>query len=105
MQQRNAAPDVRFPGPERIAAIRLESRLLALEFWVMRKSGWTPSIVPESRDRTVYIVADDLGQTRRIWAEADFEATDLEAVIQDLLTGQYRNPLRVIGFNTAPGLS
>ena len=27
--------------------------------------------------------------------------TDLETVIQDLLTGQYTNPIRVIAFNTA----
>lgn len=33
-------------------------------------------------------------------AEADVEDTDLEAVIFDLLEGQYKNPLRVVGFNT-----
>jgi hypothetical protein len=27
-------------------------------------------------------------------------ATDLETVIQDLLSGQYKNPIRVIAFNT-----
>jgi hypothetical protein len=29
--------------------------------------------------------------------------TDLEAVITDLLEGQYLSPLRVVGFNTAEG--
>jgi hypothetical protein len=29
------------------------------------------------------------------------EATDLEAVIVDMLDGQYKNPVRVVGFNTA----
>jgi hypothetical protein len=38
-----------------------------------------------------------------IWPETDLERTDLETVIQDLLEGQYKNPLRVIGFNTAEG--
>jgi hypothetical protein len=33
--------------------------------------------------------------------EADYETTDLETVIQDLLTGQYRDPIRVVAFNTA----
>ena len=33
--------------------------------------------------------------------EADYEATDLETVIQDMLSGQYTNPIRVIAFNTA----
>lgn len=63
----------------------------------MRKSGWTPSIVPNGN---VYLVADDFGKPGRAWAEADYEATDLEVVIQDLLTGQYSNPIRVIAFNT-----
>ena len=33
--------------------------------------------------------------------EADYETTDLETVIQDLLTGQYGSPIRVVAFNTA----
>jgi hypothetical protein len=67
----------------------------------MRKSGWTPSIVPDDRHQTVYLVADDFGKVGCAWREADYEATDLETVIQDLLTGQYSNPFRVIAFNTA----
>jgi uncharacterized membrane protein len=67
----------------------------------MRRSNWTPSIVPRGDDQNVYIVADDLGRTGRIWAEADFERTDLEAVVLDLLQGQYKNPIRIVAFNTA----
>src|SRR4051812_3573356 len=67
----------------------------------MRKSSWTPSIVPNDTDQTVYLVADDFEKLGRAWVEADYETTDLETVIQDLLTGQYRNPIRVIAFNTA----
>jgi hypothetical protein len=52
-------------------------------------------------DQTVYLVASDFGQHGRAWAEADYETTDLETVIQDLLTGQYSNPIRVVAFNTA----
>ena len=66
----------------------------------MRKSSWTPSIVPNGDDQTVYLVANDYGKAGRAWAEADYEATDLKRVIQDLLTGQYSNPVRVIAFNT-----
>ena len=33
------------------------------------------------------------------------EATDLETVVQYLLSGQYKNPVRVISFNTAEGWS
>ena len=67
----------------------------------MRRSDWTPSIVPNDNDQTVYLVADDFGRLGRAWREADYEATDLETVIQDLLTGQYSNPIRVVAFNTA----
>jgi hypothetical protein len=44
---------------------------------------------------------DDLGRLGRIWPEADAEATDLETVITDLLSGQYRGPVRVVAFNRA----
>jgi hypothetical protein len=67
----------------------------------MRSSNWTPSIVPAGNDQTVYLVADDFGKLGRAWGETDFEATDLETVIQDLLTGQYQSPIRVVAFNTA----
>lgn len=66
----------------------------------MRSSGWTPSIVPSSDDHTVYLVKDDLGRLGAIWREADAETTDFETVITDLLTGQYKDPVRVIAFNT-----
>ena len=62
----------------------------------MRKSNWTPSIVPSDEDETVYLVAEDFGKLGRAWREADYEETDLETVIQDLLTGQYNNPIRVV---------
>ena len=57
----------------------------------MRKSNWTPSIVPSGDDQTVYLVAEDFGRLGRAWREADYETTDLETVIQDLLSGQYNN--------------
>ena len=67
--------------------------------------NWTPSIVPNGEDQTVYLVADDLGQIGRIWPEADFETTDLETVTSCLLTGQYKSPIRVVAFNIAEGWS
>ena len=66
----------------------------------MHHPGWTPSIVPTASPDSVYLVADDFGQIGRAWREADYEATDLETVIQDLLSGQYNNPIRVVAFNT-----
>ena len=68
----------------------------------MRRSGhWMPSIVPNGDDQNVYLIVDDFGRNGRAWREADIEATDLETVILDLLEGQYRNPVRVVAFNTA----
>ncbi len=67
----------------------------------MTGSNWTPSIVPNEGDQTVYLVAEDFGKPGRAWREADYEATDLETVVQDLLNGEYRNPIRVVAFNTA----
>jgi hypothetical protein len=60
----------------------------------------TPSIVPGDNDQTVYLVADDFGKIGRAWREADHEATDLETVIQELLSGEYTNPIRIVPFNT-----
>src|SRR5258705_12241812 len=67
----------------------------------MRKSNWTPSIVPNDNDRDVYLVVDDFGRNGRAWREADGDATSRETVILDLLEGQYKNPIRIVAFNTA----
>ena len=66
----------------------------------MRKSHWTPSIIPNDNE-TAYLVAEDFGKLGRAWREAEYETTDLETVIQDLLCGQYNNPFRVVAFNTS----
>jgi hypothetical protein len=62
---------------------------------------WTPSIVPTSDDQNVYIVVDDFGRNGRSYRETDVEQADLETTIFDLMAGQYRNPIRVVAFNTA----
>jgi hypothetical protein len=40
-----------------------------------------------------------------VYREADVETADLETVIVDLLSGEYKNPDRVVAFNTAEGWS
>jgi hypothetical protein len=64
----------------------------------------SPSIVP-GIDRDVYLVLDDFGRIGWSWRETHVEETDFETVIIDLLEGQFSNPVRVIGFNTAEGWS
>jgi hypothetical protein len=67
----------------------------------MRRSNWTPSIVPAVDDQDVYLGVDDFGRRGQAYPETDVEATDLESVVVDLLEGQYKNPVRVVAFNTA----
>jgi hypothetical protein len=51
------------------------------------------------------LVVDDLGRLGRVWREADYEATDFETVVTDLLEGQYKNPIGIFAFNAAEGWS
>ena len=67
----------------------------------MRRSSWTPSIVPDDDDQNVYLVLDDFGRRGRAYRETDVERADLEAVIMDMLEGHLQNPVRVVGFNAA----
>lgn len=66
----------------------------------MSHSRWTPSIIPAD-EPAAYLVGDDFGRAGRAWREADMEAADLETVIQDLVAGEYKRPIRVVAFNTA----
>jgi hypothetical protein len=64
----------------------------------------TPSLVPDF-DVTVHIVLDDFGAAGRVYRETDEAAASREDVIDDLLSGQFNSPLRVIALNTAEGWS
>ena len=57
------------------------------------------------RHHDIYLVEDDFGRKGRCWRETDVEDTDLDTLIADMLDGQFKNPVRVIGFNTAEGWS
>jgi hypothetical protein len=69
----------------------------------MRRPNWTPSIVPRGDDHDVYLVVDDLGRFGRVWREADYEATDFETVVTDMLDGLYKNAVGIFAFNTVEG--
>ena len=68
----------------------------------MRRS---PSIVPDSDDRDIYLVLNDYDRLGRAWCETDEERTDRETIITYLMEGQYSNPARIVAFNTAEGWS
>jgi hypothetical protein len=67
----------------------------------MRRSSWTPSIVPNGHDKIVYFLLDDFARPGRAWRETNAEQTDMEAVITDLMAGQYSDPITVVAFNLA----
>jgi hypothetical protein len=53
--------------------------------------------------RTIHTVPDDFGAAGRAYGETDDTRAGLAGVIDDLLTGQFSNPVRVVAFNTAEG--
>ena len=68
----------------------------------MRSPYPTPSIVPDF-DVAVYIVLDDFGKAGRVYCEVGEEEARLPTIVDELFTGHYNNPMRVIAFNTAEG--
>ena len=64
-----------------------------------------PSIVPEDTDRDVYLVLEDFGPLGRVWRETDETESDRATLLQNMLEGQYENPVRIVAFNTAKGWS
>jgi hypothetical protein len=55
-----------------------------------------PPIVPYGADQTIYLVleAGPDSIVRKV------ERTDFETIIADLLSGQFRDPIEVVAFNT-----
>jgi hypothetical protein len=39
------------------------------------------------------------------WRETDADKTDLDTLLADLLEGQFKDPVRIVAFNTAEGWS
>src|SRR5712675_3534162 len=63
--------------------------------------NWTPSIVPTDHDQTIYLVVNNFRHLGTAFTETVVQQADLETVIIDIMSGQYRNPVRVVAFNTA----
>ncbi|MFZ0112007.1 MAG: hypothetical protein WAL01_21285, partial [Pseudolabrys sp.] len=58
---------------------------------------WSPR---EPFDVTVHIVLNDFGPLGRPYVEADETDADEATIVENLLSGQYSHPVRVIAFNT-----
>ncbi|MGA7186169.1 MAG: hypothetical protein WBY67_23195, partial [Pseudolabrys sp.] len=61
---------------------------------------WSPR---EPFDVTVHIVLNDFGPLGRAYVEADETDADEATIVENLLSGQYSHPVRVIAFNTVEG--
>jgi len=66
----------------------------------MQSAGRTASIVPYGADETIYLVVDRCGGRGAADRETEFERTDIETILAELLSGQFNDPVRVIAFNT-----
>ena len=62
--------------------------------------GGSPDTVPFGADRTIYVVVDDCGSSGSGRQERRVEREDFEAVVSELMAGQFRDPVRVVAFNT-----
>jgi len=56
-------------------------------------------------EQTVYLVLDDLGKRGRVWREIDEARANEQAIINNILSGQYERPLRVVAFEIDDGWS
>jgi hypothetical protein len=66
----------------------------------------SPSIVPHGADQDTYLVLDDFGgRLGCSWRETDVDSADRQTLMRDLLAGEYKNPVRIVAFNTTEGWS
>ena len=54
-------------------------------------------------DVTVHIVLNDFGSLGRAYCETDETEADEATIVENILSGQYSCPLRVVALNTAEG--
>jgi hypothetical protein len=62
------------------------------------------SLVPNF-DVIVHLVLDDFGKAGRAYRETDEAQASFESVVDDLITGQFNNPVHIVAFNSAEGWS
>jgi hypothetical protein len=56
-------------------------------------------------DTDVYIVIADFGTNGRSFLETDVTQADRATIVSNMISGEYRDPLRVVAFNTGEGWS
>src|SRR6476646_16643 len=63
----------------------------------------TPLAPREPFDVTVHIVLNDFGPLGRAYVETDEAEADEATIVENIMSGQFSHPLRVVAFNTAEG--
>ena len=65
----------------------------------MPRTGWSPTTIPYRADQTLYLVIDRFSNGS-VYRETEIERTDPETIINDFMTGQFNDLLRVVAINT-----
>lgn len=63
----------------------------------------TPLVPREPFDVIVHMVLNDFGPRGRAYIETDEANADEATIIENILSGQYSHPVRVVAFNTVEG--
>jgi hypothetical protein len=82
-------------------AIKNRAIEIAIVKCVMRNQ--TPLAPREPFDVPVHMVLNDFGPLGRAYAETDEAEADEATIVEDILTGEYSHPVRVIAFNAVEG--
>ena len=70
----------------------------------MSSRDHSPGLAPDiPQSVTVHLVLDDLGQLGRVYRETDENETDEATVIDNIISGQYDRPVKVIALNPGEG--
>ena len=60
-------------------------------------------LAPREPDVTVHIVLNDFGPLGRAYVETDEAEADEATMVENILSGQYSHPVRVVALNTPEG--
>jgi hypothetical protein len=64
------------------------------------------TVAQEASREDTYLILDDFGGLRgRVWCETREGDANRNALINDLMSGLYYHPVRIVAFNTAQGWS
>jgi hypothetical protein len=63
------------------------------------------SIAPGRSGDVIYLVLDDFGPIGKAYREADPNQADETAIIDNLISGQYSHPQRVVAFSLVEGFA